>query len=129
MTYRTNQAKMEDKPGRARVVARPCRHLPRTKVNCMTMQSVPPAPPQSSMRAMTLRLWWLFPLGWAVVYCIGLALATLALYASHSERLEGWSGIGLGVILLGILVLYVLLTWGWLYSKPPISVRLGLLIF
>src|SRR5262245_55690027 len=72
---------------------------------------------------------WLFPIFWALVFCIGLALSILSLYAGHPQQLNGWSGIGLGVLLVGNFGVYMLLAWGWLYRARPVGARRGLIIF
>jgi signal transduction histidine kinase len=73
--------------------------------------------------------WWLFPIFWAVVFCIGLALSTLTLYRGSPQRLSGWSGIGLGALLVANFGVYMLLAWGWLYHDEPMSARRGLAYF
>src|ERR1043165_3926180 len=73
--------------------------------------------------------WWVFPIFWAFVFCAGLALSTLAVYNDRPEVLHGWSGVGLGVLLLANFAIYMLLAWGWLYRVRPLPARRGLILF
>jgi signal transduction histidine kinase len=63
--------------------------------------------------------WWLFPIFWAIVFCIGLTLSTLTLYQKHPEQLAGWAGVRLAALLFGNFTTYMLLAWGWLYNHRP----------
>jgi len=75
------------------------------------------------------RQWWLFPLFWAMVFCIGLALSAITLYQNHPEQLAGWAGVRLAMLLIGNFTAYMLLAWGWLYRDPPLPGWRGPLYF
>src|SRR5262245_1207524 len=75
------------------------------------------------------RRWWLFPIFWALVFCVGLALSTLTLMQNHPERLAGWAGVGLAVLLIGEFIVYMLIAWGWLYRDQPLPGWRGPLFF
>src|SRR3954453_20322765 len=68
---------------------------------------------------------WLFPIFWAIVFCIGLALSTLTLYQNHPEQLVGWAGVRLAALLLGDFATYMLIAWGWLYNDRPLPAWRG----
>ena len=80
-------------------------------------------PPDQSRR------WWLFPIFWALVFCIGLALSTLTLAQNHPEHLAGWAGVRLAALLLGNFAAYMLVAWGWLYREQPPAAWCGPLFF
>jgi signal transduction histidine kinase len=80
-------------------------------------------PPDGSWRR------WLFPIFWALVFCIGLALSTVALAQYHPERLAGWAGVRLAALLIGNFVAYMLVAWGWLYRDQPLPAWRGPLFF
>src|SRR5262245_16700288 len=92
------------------------------------MKSTPTSDGSAKPSAIPWR-WWLFPIFWALVFCIGLALSILSLYARHPERLNGWGGAGLGVLLVGNFGVFMLLAWEWLYRARPVETRRGLIIF
>ncbi len=75
------------------------------------------------------RRWWLFPLFWAIVFCIGLALSTTTLYQRQPEQLAGWSVVRLAVLLIGNFTAYMLIAWGWLYRDRPLPAWRGPLYF
>jgi signal transduction histidine kinase len=72
---------------------------------------------------------WLFPLFWAIVFCIGLALSVITLYQNHPEQLAGWSGVRLAALLIGNFTAYMLVAWGWLYRERPLPAWRGPLYF
>jgi signal transduction histidine kinase len=79
--------------------------------------------PQASKHA------WIFPVFWDSVFCIGLALSVLALYARQPAHLEGWPGIWLAALLLGNFGAYNLIAWGWLYADRRPAAWRGPLYF
>ena len=95
----------------------------------MSMNGGPMASDQPTKPIPMSWRWWVFPIFWALVFCTGLALSTLALYNRHPEQLNGWSGIGLGVMLLANFGIFMLLAWGWLYRAWPLPAWRGLIIF
>jgi signal transduction histidine kinase len=95
----------------------------------MSMNGEPIASDQPAKPIPMSWRWRVFPIFWALVFCTGLALSTLALYYRHPEQLNGWSGIGLGVMLLANFGIFMLLAWGWLYRTPPMPARRGLIVF
>jgi signal transduction histidine kinase len=73
--------------------------------------------------------WRLFPIFWAAVFCIGLALSVITLYQRQPEQLAGWHGVRLAVLLVGNFTAYMLVAWGWLYRDPPLPGWRGPLYF
>lgn len=75
------------------------------------------------------RHWLVFPIFWDTVFCIGLALSVLALYARRPAQLAGWPGAWLAMLLLGSFGAYNLIAWGWLYNDHPPAAWRGPLYF
>jgi signal transduction histidine kinase len=75
------------------------------------------------------RRWWLFPIFWSLVFCIGLALSTLTLAQNRPDQLVGLAGVRLAALLLGQFAAYMLVAWAWLYRDQPLLAWRGPLLF
>jgi signal transduction histidine kinase len=71
------------------------------------------------------RRWWLFPIFWSIVFCVGLTLSVLTLYQRQPEQLAGWAGVRMAALLIGNFAAYLLVAWGWLYRDRPLPRRRG----
>jgi signal transduction histidine kinase len=89
----------------------------------MLSQRTPALPDQPAAGVLPASIGRLIPVFWTVIFCVTLVLSTLALHTHQPEQLQGWRGAGLGAVLLAVIGLYMLVTWGWLYSDRPIPAR------
>jgi signal transduction histidine kinase len=94
----------------------------------VAMNRTPTTPGESPARSPNTWRWRLFPAFWIALLAIALVLNTLGLVANHPERLSGWRGAGLGVLLLGIVAAYRWLSWGRIYRDRAISARRALIL-
>jgi signal transduction histidine kinase len=72
---------------------------------------------------------WLFPIFWTLVFCVAVALSTLALVQSDPTLAQGWRGLELGALLAANIVGFGLVAWHWLYTRSASGVRRGALLF
>jgi signal transduction histidine kinase len=91
------------------------------------MNSTPTTPGEAAVRSPQGWSWRFFPIFWTALFAIGLVLNTLGLVANHPERLYGWRGVGLGLLLVGMVVVYRWLCWGRIYRDGAISARRALI--
>lgn len=70
--------------------------------------------------------WLVFPIFWTVVYAGCLAANTLGVVTNHAERVYGWRGLGLVVLLIATLGAYLLLTWRRNFHEGGMSIRFAL---
>lgn len=91
------------------------------------MESTPTTASESAAPSPYAWRWSLFPTFWTALFGIALVLNTLGLVANHPERLGGWRGAGLVVLLFGMVGAYQWLSWGRIYRDGTMSVRRALI--